>query len=152
MVAWGGIEPPTQGFSTPDTRTRVVSVSRRNVTNFTALWVSASPFTEARAEGFRARWRNRHNFSPCESTQWRCRPPKSADPMPKPCRVVGIGPSSPCQTAWISSHGSPMLSWVASGAWAQKQEMPRPKASAPIVSRTELRSFSRPGGPTAFAV
>jgi hypothetical protein len=33
-VAWGGIEPPTQGFSTPDTQAFAIIITQRNVRIF----------------------------------------------------------------------------------------------------------------------
>ena len=69
LVAWGGIEPPTQGFSIQRTRTSGVSVSRRNVTSFPGFGGWPSPSTEPAAEPFRALGLHGHRFFRMESTQ-----------------------------------------------------------------------------------
>ena len=68
MVAWGGIEPPTQGFSIQRTRTSGVSVSRRNVTSFPGLVVLLGPSAEPAAEPFRALGLHGHRFFRMGST------------------------------------------------------------------------------------
>jgi hypothetical protein len=69
LVAWGGIEPPTQGFSIQGTSSGGVSLSPRNVTGFARLVPSPSPATEPVAELFRALRLHGHRFSRMESTQ-----------------------------------------------------------------------------------
>jgi hypothetical protein len=69
LVAWGGIEPPTQGFSIQSTSTFVSIVSRRNVTSFAVLASWSYPSTEPAAEPFRALGLHGHRFSRMKSTQ-----------------------------------------------------------------------------------
>ena len=69
LVAWGGIEPPTQGFSIQRTRTSGAPVSQRNVTSFPVLVVLLVPSTEPATERFRALALHGHRFSRMESTQ-----------------------------------------------------------------------------------
>jgi hypothetical protein len=69
LVAWGGIEPPTQGFSTPYTPAGAQIVSPRNVRLFCAFGGCSPYFAEGVAEGFRALWCNRHPFSPYKTTK-----------------------------------------------------------------------------------
>ena len=81
-MAWGGIEPPTQGFSIQSTGSGGVSVSRRNVTGFPGFRGWPSPSTEPAAEPFRALGLHGHRFFRMESTQWRYRTPNFlAEPM-----------------------------------------------------------------------
>ena len=52
LVAWGGIEPPTQGFSIQATARIHTGLSARIVTAFSPSLACAVPFTEPAAELF----------------------------------------------------------------------------------------------------
>ena len=96
MVAWGGIEPPTQGFSIQRTVRFWVLVSRRNVTSFPVSVVLLVPSTEPVAKLYRALGLNGHRFS-----EWNQRNSdterrtEGAEPMMKR-RVTRPVPSAQC--------------------------------------------------------
>ena len=64
LVAWGGIEPPTQGFSIQATTVVCTKLSLRIVTGFSLLSTCSALLTEPVAEPLRVGWCHGHTDFP----------------------------------------------------------------------------------------
>jgi hypothetical protein len=98
-VAWGGIEPPTQGFSIQGTAASACSLSPRNVSGFAVLGVSGGAATEPAAELFGVGWGYGDR-----NVDWNQR---NGDRGAETCRTD----AEPMGWQWVLAGGGSLVGW-----------------------------------------